>query len=287
MLAAAAVAAPPAPAAQPIGRNARHVRLAVDRKGEALVTFRQGTRVRRVLAWGGLNAVAPTTSRAQVGFEVDYAGGWGKYHRRIWKRFRNVCGPYRGPRLAWFVTACTAPDGSHWALQAFPRLLRDYGLPTTGLRAAHELHLSHWTGELPALEIHLTWQWRRVDELFGRFTYRGAPVYGFAFDRRGAPLDSFGRLVFIDTYDSGYGSGWARHNAILFHRGTGTFCETMIPGRPGVSPLGTRYRVTANGPGVTPIVSWRGPAPGPFDLRLHREANAQLASYGDPNCPPT
>lgn len=283
----AAIFVAPAPAAQLITRNARNVELRVDARGEALVTYRQGDTVRHVLAWGAVDAIAPKTSRSQVAFKVDYSGGYKKYGRPIRKSFRDVCGPYHGPRLAWFVKACTAPDGSHWALQSFRRMLGNYGVPTSGLRAAWELQLSHWRGELPVLEVKLDWADRRVDELYGRFTYRGSPVYGFRSDRSGRPLDSFGRLVFFDTFNSGYGPGWARHNSIVFHGPTGTFCEALYPGRVGYSPIGERYRVTANGPGVTPLVAWVGRSPGPFDAAVDRIANEELRALGDPACPPS
>ena len=81
-----------------------------------------------MLAWGALNAIAPTKSRPQLAFKLDYAGGWGKYHTNYWKTFKNSCGAYTGPKLAWYVTGCTAADGSFWALQAWQRMLPNYGV---------------------------------------------------------------------------------------------------------------------------------------------------------------
>ena len=282
---AAAVSASPAPAAQLIARNASDVKVAANAKGEALVTFRSGGKRRRLLAWGALNAVAPTSGQKQVAFRIDYAGGYGKYHRAIWRSFPNTCGRYTGPPLPWFVTACTATDGSHWALQSFQRMLRNYGLPSSGLRSAWELHLAHWTGDLPVLEVNLNWAYRRVDQLYGRFSYQGQPVYGFLSTRYGAPLDAFGRLLFLDTYNSGYGAGWHRDNSFLFHRPTGTFCYGLYSRRPGHSPMGRRYRATANGPGVTPIVAWVGDSPGPYNRELDLVANQEIRQLGDPKCP--
>jgi hypothetical protein len=275
----------PASAAQLIARNASDVKLAVNAKGEALITYRSAGELKRMLAWGALNAVAPTESRKQVSFRIDYAGGYGRYRRAIWKSFPNTCGRYEGAPLPWLVTACTAADGSHWALQSFQRMLRNYGLHSTGLRSAWELHLAHWTGDLPVLEVKLNWAVRHVDQVYGRFTYQGKPVFGFLSDRYGAPLDSFGRLLFLDTYNSGYGSGWHRDNSFLFHRPTGTFCYGMYSRRTGFSPIGERYRATANGPGATPIVAWMGNSPGPFNRELDVIANQEILALGDPKCP--
>src|SRR4051794_37740418 len=103
-VASAAVLAGPASSPQLIDRNAQGVLLAVDKKGEALLTYRVGGRRRRVLAWGAVDARSPDPNVPQARFKKDYAGGWGKYRTRYWKTFRNSCRRYDGPQLAWFVT---------------------------------------------------------------------------------------------------------------------------------------------------------------------------------------
>src|SRR5215218_11135148 len=74
-----AVAAQRAAASEILARDATNVMLRVNAKGEALVSYTEAGRARKLLAWGAVNAIAPTTSRAQVAFGLDYAGGWGKY----------------------------------------------------------------------------------------------------------------------------------------------------------------------------------------------------------------
>src|SRR5205085_1026678 len=91
---------------QLIDRNASGVQLAVNRKGEAMITYRAAGRLKRVLVWGALNARFPSASAHQVRLKKDYAGGWGKYRRLYWRDFRNACRPYDGPKLAWFVVGC-------------------------------------------------------------------------------------------------------------------------------------------------------------------------------------
>ena len=261
---------------QILARNATNVRLEVDADGHALVTYRSGGRLRRVLAWGAVNAIPPTQDRDQVNFAVTYGAA----------PIRNVCRPYRPP-LAWLVVACTAPDGTHWALQSWQRGLPNYGVAPTPERAAWELWLSHWSGPLAVLEIKTDWAWRQhFDHLYGRLTYRGQPVHGFRSTSGGAPLDTFGRNVFVDTLDSAYGRGWKRENSFLTHRPSGVFCYGFNPhaGRP--AGTGTRYRATVIGPGVTPIVSWEGPAPGPYDPVKEEAANLDQRQFlaGDKLC---
>jgi hypothetical protein len=40
------------------------------------------------------------------------------------------------------------------------------------------------------------------------------------------------------------------------------------------------------GPGVTPDVTWQGPAPGPYDPAADARANKAIAALGDRQCQP-
>jgi hypothetical protein len=285
-LLALAVLAPPASASQLIDRNAQKIQIAVNAKGEALLTYRVHGGVRHVLAWGAINALPPTRAGKQVAFRLDYAGGWGKYHRDYWKRFRNTCSAYDGPALGWFVTGCKARDGSYWTVQAWQKMLPNYGLAPSGLAGAWELHLSHWSGELPQLRIDVNWAYRRYDHLFGTFTYRGTPVYGFRSTPGGSPLDTFGRNLYVDTFNSIYGPGWKRENSFLTHTGTGAFCYGFFSHGSHPVGKGERYRATVIGPGVTPDALWQGAAPGQYDRGIDATVNAVIRTLNDRLCRP-
>jgi hypothetical protein len=137
VLAMSGALASAASASQLIDRNATKVHLAVNQAGIALLTYTKQGRVYHVLAKGAINARQPVKGGKQVAFKLDRAGGWGFFHKsKYWKTFKNVCEPYDGPALAWYVTACTMPDGSYWAVQAWQRLLANYGLPSVGPRNA-------------------------------------------------------------------------------------------------------------------------------------------------------
>ena len=282
---AAVVITGSASASELVDRNAEAVTLQVSSRGEALLTYRAGGRLRRVLAWGAVNAVPPGSKR-QATFRLDYSGGWGTYRRHVWKTFTNTCGAYTGPRLQWLVTGCTARDGSHWALQSWQRSLPNYGARPTAKQSSWELRLSHWSGPLPQLEVKTNWAYRRFDHLYGRFTYRGQPVHGSGSTSTGVPLDAFGRNLYVDTFDSAYGRGWKRENGFLMHKGSGAFCYGFFPhgGRP--EGEGVKYRATIIGPGVTPDVVWTGEAPGPYDRTRDQAANAEISALGTPRCKP-
>lgn len=271
-----------------IDRNATRVTLEVSVTGQALVSYTARGRRWNVLAWGATNALPPTQGKRQVEFKLDYSGGWGTYKKHVWKTFQNVCRPYKGEPLAWVVLACSAPDGSHWALQSWQRLLPNYGLEPTPAQAAWELRLSHWTGEMAVLTVKPNWAYKTFDHLFGSFTYRGAPVYGFTSTSTGVPLDTWGRNVYVDTFNSAYGAGWLRENSLLVHKGSGVFCYGFYPHGTRPAGHGEKYRATIIGPGVTPDVKWVGVPLGEYrrelDLELHEE---QRELYrGDTVCKP-
>ena len=303
LLAAAALAAlgavPAASASQLIDRNAMYVKLAVNAKGEALLTYNAGGREKHVLIWGAVNARPPQAGTPQVAFRKDYSGGWGKYHTLYWKHFKNACRPYDGPKLAWAVAACKAPDGSYWALQSFQQPLPNLGYtPWTPARAAWWLEASHWTGPLAQLEVHTDWIYDgHFHDLFGRYTYGGSPVYGFGTTRYGAPTDGYGRLIYLDTLNAPhYGQGWRRENSFVANRPTGAFCYgfyTFDPSKGGYAHPpgdtgargpgnGQEYRLTAQGPGVTPDVMVTVPGlhdfnpTDPADVAYEQQENALL-----------
>jgi hypothetical protein len=284
-----------AEASQLIDRNASGVRLAVNAKGEALLTYRAAGQAKHVLAWGAADARHPTSGRPQVKFRVDYSG-----RGRYWTSFGGQCRRYTGPRLAFLVTACSAPDGSYWALQAWQTPLPDLGMaPWLPVQRAWELHLSHWSGAIAQLEAWTDWIYgARQHHLFGRLTYDGRPVYGFAATRVGNPTDGYGRLIYLDTYNSRYGGGWKRENSFLAHTPTGLFCYSFLarnptkgyphppgyPSTPRGPGNGEQYRLTVKGPGVTPDVSITLPGlhdydpNNPEDVTYERQQNALLDS---------
>jgi hypothetical protein len=237
----------------------------VSSSGKALVTYHGAGRLQRVLAWGAVGARAPSETERQVTFRLDYSGGWGSSGRAVWKTHRNVCGRYQGPAIPWVVAACTAPDGSHWALQRWQRSQANFGLaPWKPGHGAWELRLSHWRGPAARLEVWLDWSYGgRWHHLFGRLTYLDRPVHGYATTKEGDPIDSHGRVLNLDTFDSPYGPGWRRENGFVAKRPDGTFCYGFVPHKlpsgevrpPGV---GTRYRISTSGPGVTPDIAWEG-----------------------------
>lgn len=252
-------------ASQLVARNTSNERLQVSQSGKALVIYHARGRLQRVLAWGAVNARRPSETAKQAAFGMDYSGGWGTFGRPVWKTLRNACGPYRGPVLPWLVTACTAPDGSHWAVQRWRRSQANFGLPPW--QPGHgdwELRLSHWRGPVARLEVWLDWSYSgRWHHLFGRLAYRGLPVHGFSTTSTGDPLDRYGRVLYLDTYDSAYGAGWRRENGFVARRPHGTFCYGFVPhripsGETRPAGNGRSYRLATSGPGVTPDVVWEG-----------------------------
>ncbi len=275
----AALASAPAWASQPVAIGGGDVSLRVSAGGDALLTFDRANGARRsILARGGLNAKPQPEAHQQVQFDLEY-----RVTRRA-RSFPNRCGAYAGPPLVMVVAACTAPDGSHWAVQRWQRVQPMRGIePFRPQHRLHELQLSHWTGALPELEVSPNWTYGgRWQGLFGRLSYLGAPVFGSR-TPSARVSDGYARYVYIDTFDSAYGPGWRRDGAKVTHVGNGAFCYSFVPqplppGYPGSGLRGPgngeRHRVTAMGPGVTPIVQWEGPGLGRYDAVADREFNS-------------
>jgi hypothetical protein len=300
--------AAPASASQLIDRGVSGATLKVNSKGEALLTYRTSAgKTRNVLAWGAVNALQPTPGGHQVHFDVDYGGGWGKYHKTYWKTFANACKPYDGPTLSYVVASCKAPDGSYWALQSWDVYYPDLGFSPWMHSQSTALTLSHWTGPLAALDVHADWVYNgKFHQLFGTYSYDGKPVFGYKTTQFGAPVDSFGRLIYVDTFDAPkYGPGWKRENSFVAHTGSGGFCygfSTNDPLHGGYAHppgyksglrgpgVGKQYRVSGEGPGVTPDVSVLVTDPGawnakdPAKVAIEDQANSLLDELGIPGC---
>lgn len=295
-----------ASAAQLIDRDAAGLRMSVNARGEALLTYRKNGAVKHVLVWGAVNALPPTPGTQQVKFHVDYAGGWGKYRKLYWQHFSNTCTRYDGPALPNLVAACKAPDGTYWAAQQWPQPLPDLGFdPWLPTQRQQWLEVSHWSGPVAQLETGMHWVYDgRFQSIFGRYTYNGQPVYGFGTTQRGAPTDGFGRLIYLDTFNAVYGEGWHRENSFVAHNPSGVFCYGFYPFDPTTGGyqypagqtarrgpgVGEEYRIFAEGPGVTPDVAALVTGLHPFDPRnpadvaLEQEQAGVLASWGDKSC---
>jgi len=301
VVAAVALAlAPAAFASQPLGDlNVTGVTLAVNDAGKALLTYhREDGRLRHVLVWGAIDARAPSRTVPQVAFRFDYSGGLASLGHQVGPTFVDRCRPYDGPPLVFLVTACKAPDGTYWAVQAWQRLLPMRGFePWLPEQGKLEFHVSHWSGPLAVLDVSQNWTYGGSWQgLFGRLTYRGVPVYGFKTPSATKRGDGYARYVYIDAHDSVYGAGWRHDAGKVLHVGDGAFCYSFVPqvappGYPDRSPrgpaIGDAHRVTVMGPGVTPDVQWEGPPLGAYDPARDASFNAlfdELVGPADKVC---
>ena len=276
--------------------------LKVNARGIALVEYTTAAGLRRhVLVWGAIDGIPHQTNppAVQPKFRMDYSGGWkSRKNPDYWRSLRDGCGRYDGPALPFFVVGCKAPDGTYWALQAWQRNLPMRGFaPWTAKQRGVELHVSHWSGELPRLEVYRHWTYGRSTQgMFGRLLYRGRPVYGTR-TPSATVRDEWARNVSIDTFNSDYGPGWKHDTAIATHPGSGGFCYSFVrqappSGYPSTKPngngLGERHRISAIGPGVTPIVQAVVPRLRRYDAAAQREATRRFDEIlgGDKHCAP-
>jgi hypothetical protein len=287
--------APGVRASDLLDTNATQITLEVQGK-RALVEYRANGHDRHVLVWGAINARTPDSGLPQVRFKHDYSGGLKLEHRAMWKTFKNECRPYDGPPLAYLLTACKAPDGSYWALQSWQRNLPHRGWdPWLDAQRDWELRLSHWSGPIATVELYTDWAFNgEAHDIFGRMTYGGVPVHGYHTTASGEPTDSYGRSLYIDTFDSAYGAGWKRETSIVFRKPSGAFCysfwpthDVSLPGKPPrPAGNGTKYRISVVGPGVTPDVVAEARDLGPYDAAVEKQQDVLYTKViaGDPFC---
>jgi hypothetical protein len=293
-LVAALFVVPSAVASDRLALNASHVALAVSADGKtAVVTYRSRGALHHALLWGAVNALPPSQTVPQVRFKIDWTGGWATHRNgRWWQLLGNHCSAYDGPQLVALVAACRAPDGSYWALQAWQPNLPHRGFPP------YKAGQTDWE-----LEVHADWAFDgQAHNLFGRLLYNGVPVHGFhTVKGTGAPEDRYGRGLYINTFDSAYGSGWKRETSIVFRNPTGVFCysfwpthDVSLPGQPArPAGDGSKYRIDVLGPGVTPNLAVVVPDPGPWNpedpakVAYERQMKARQLelSRGDKFCP--
>src|SRR5471032_1288608 len=277
---AALVAAAPAAASTIVGRNASAIGLQVNGNGEALVSFREHGTLAHVLAWGAVNAIAPTSARAQANFKLDYSGGY-KIHYTANPAVKAAIGRLRS--LQAQMARATAARNNPLRYALAPKIAAAYRTISKLRTAATTFQnlCRPYTGPPPVLDVQLDWvNTQKARHIFGRLTYLGLPVYGFGSTADGNPTDTFGRNIYLDVFNArGYGTGWKRENSFLAHNPGGNFCYGFYPhkayfGYPGYgNPAGDRpagngelYRATVIGPGVLPDISWQGKDIGSFNI---------------------
>jgi hypothetical protein len=266
-----------------VDRDATDIRLEANNQ-QCLIRYRKNGEAKKCLVWGGVNGNANPEVGPPVELQKNYLGkGFGA----------DTSSRYKGPGptdgLGLVVSSVTVPNGSHWVAQKWRRMQPNYGLrPDDPLDRAVELHVSHFSGPLPQLEVWSTWAPNLRDSegghvlhrLLARHRYKGKPVYGIATNRFGAPLSVYERNMRISVqngpadyvrYRQG-GKVWQRENGIICgHRRSGVCCygfgvrthdgrdgtwkDETIPvkaGRRGPA-TGSLYLCEVEGPGATPI----------------------------------
>jgi hypothetical protein len=132
--------------------------------------------------------------------------------------------------LPWVVAVRRTPDGSFYALQSWRRL-------ATG---PVELRFSRWRGAATSLTLRAVCCKWGSENIEGSASFHGRPVYGSKVTPQGAPLDPYGRNVYLDAYRGGH---WVRMMGILTHRPTGLFSLWIRP-----AWAGSAYQGTISGP---------------------------------------
>ena len=135
------------------------------------------------------------------------------------------------------------------------------------------------------LTISTDWAWHQWDHLYGTFTYDGQPVFGFKSKPSGEPLDTFGRNIYVDTFNSAYGTGWKRENSFLTHTAPASSVTASTRTARGPAGKGNEVPRDDHGPGRHARRDVAGNArPGAYDRDADLVANDAIAQLGDKIC---
>jgi hypothetical protein len=114
------------------------------------------------------------------------------------------------PSIPFAIVIRRTPDGTLWALQAWRRLVS----------GSVELRFSRWRGDPTRLTLRAVCCKWGGENIEGRASFHGRPIYGRRSTPAGVPLDLYGRNVYLDSLRGG---GWMRMMGILTNRPTGYY----------------------------------------------------------------
>jgi hypothetical protein len=191
-----------------ITRDARDATLRVDGQGFAEIAW--------TAASGGRRSVIVSPSGAVT------------YGRKL--PGADVSNAVTSPKIPFALAQRRTPDGALWALQVWRRL---GGGP-------YELRFARWRGDPTKLTLRAVCCKYGGENVQGRASFQGKPIYGQRSTLQGVPLDPFGRNVYLDSYR---GDDWVRMMGILTNRPTGFFSLWIRS-----YWQGTRYRGAIIGP---------------------------------------
>ena len=218
-----------------------------------------------MLVWGAVNAKPPAKRRKQVEFKLDYSGGYDKYKTTYWKTFGRRACRTTGPPLAWLVDGVQGARRLVLGASGMAAEAEELRRSVVGPRGERSCGCRTGPAGCRCSRSRPT-EATRGTTISSARTRHGKGVYGFGVDVGRRPAGHFGRNIYVDTFDSEYGSGWKRENSLLTHA-TGGSSVTFRPARGAPARRRQKYRATVIGPGVTPDVMWTGAAPPPTPLR--------------------
>ena len=221
--------------------NVGNPTLKVSAKGIALVEYTTMAGLkRRVLVLGAIDGLAHQTDPTVHAVELP-DGLLGRLEEpgesALLARSEHPVRALRRPGAA--VLRCRLQGARRHVLGAAGVAAKpaDAGLRSwTERQRGVELHVSHWSGELPEFQLFRHWTYGAAHQgIFGRLLYRGAPVFGTR-TPSASVRDEWSRNVYIDTFNSDFGPGWRHDMAIATHVCNGGFCDPFVPQRPARLP---------------------------------------------------
>ena len=179
----------------------------------ALVTYSVRGVTRHVLYWGARQLGRQVQARLLRRLEEQ--------GRRLQALQQQLPAPTRARALPLMIAGCDAPDGSHWALQQWQRLWKNYGgaRPRTSStsRTGAATSASSRSRPTTATTASTSTCGARSPSTASRSS---APKWTL----KGVPARPQGRNIYVDYLK---GPNWRRVNSFLTHPPTAGFCYTF------------------------------------------------------------
>ena len=273
----------------------RNIKLAVNAKGTALVTYSVRGKVTHLLAWGAVNArQRPSSPRIkQVEFKLDYSGGW-KHHRLTWKtlqehvrRLRRPRSPVARDRLQGaerlVLGAAELADGAARtsASRRGSASRRPGGCTSPTGPATSRSSTSTRTGSTAAASRRSSGSTRtraRASAASARRAWARRPTATAGCSSSTRTTRPTGRAGCARTPSSRTGRpGCSATASTPRNPWVGGYAHPRsTPNRKRGPGTGEQYRITAPRAGVTPDVMWQGPGLHAYDR--HNPADVSLES---------
>ena len=252
-----------------------------------MLTYTSGGKLKHVLAWGAVNAIAPTRARAAGRVQARLRGRLGQVPHELLEDVRHALRRLRraGARVEGdgLQGARRLVLGAPGLAAGAPELRRDARRPR---RRSGSCGSRTGRATLPVLTIVDRLGLAPVGSPLRHVHLRGEPGLRLPVDLVGQPARHVRPQHLRRHVQLGVRRRLEAREQLPDPHAAPASSVTASTRTARTRPArATQYRATVEGPGVTPDVMWQGDSPGAYDKALDLEANDAITALGDTPVP--